>query len=227
LTKTWTQSAASSSSCTGNYFPRKIAGSRDLKHDPSVPAVDEKDYQLLKNVRVYTLAETLSLPTLRSLASSKIHCVNSTAKGEIAYACYVYAHTHKNVPPSVPLSPTSGPRVATPCAPRPRTSSDRCAWSSRSSDAMFLVSRMEEMVTRITARVLDEKFKREEREATSSTLQLPKTTPRHLDPFRFVCHKLATGSSLLGFQFLGHFSRQHLLIHGLLSFSIRITVGIC
>lgn len=36
------------------------------------------------------------MPVLRSLASSKIHCVNSTAKGEIAYARYVYAHTHKD-----------------------------------------------------------------------------------------------------------------------------------
>jgi hypothetical protein len=42
---------------------------------------------------VYTLAELLGLPALKSLASSKIHCVNSTAKGEIAYARYVYAHT--------------------------------------------------------------------------------------------------------------------------------------
>jgi hypothetical protein len=42
------------------------------------------------------LAETLNLPGLKSLASSKIHCVNSTAKGEIAYARYVYAHTHKD-----------------------------------------------------------------------------------------------------------------------------------
>lgn len=27
---------------------------------------------------------------LKNLASSRIHCVNSTAKGEIAYARYVY-----------------------------------------------------------------------------------------------------------------------------------------
>ena len=32
---------------------------------------------------------------LRSLASSKIHCVNSTAKGEITYARYVYQYTRK------------------------------------------------------------------------------------------------------------------------------------
>lgn len=36
------------------------------------------------------------MPALRNLASSKIHCVNSTAKGEIAYARYVYQHTHND-----------------------------------------------------------------------------------------------------------------------------------
>jgi hypothetical protein len=81
---------------TGDYFPRKIPGSRDLERDPGTPLVDETGDQLLKHARVYTLGETLSLPGLKSLASSKIHCVNSTAKGEIAYARYVYAHTHKD-----------------------------------------------------------------------------------------------------------------------------------
>jgi hypothetical protein len=81
---------------TGDYFPRKIPGSRDLEKDPSTPLIDETGDQLLKHARVYTLGETLSLPTLKSLASSKIHCVNSTAKGEIAYARYVYAHTQKD-----------------------------------------------------------------------------------------------------------------------------------
>lgn len=61
-----------------------------------MPEVDETGDQLLKHARVYTLAETLGLPGLKSLASSKIHCVNSTAKGEIAYARYVYAHTSKD-----------------------------------------------------------------------------------------------------------------------------------
>ncbi|KAG9233948.1 hypothetical protein BJ875DRAFT_424847 [Amylocarpus encephaloides] len=78
---------------TGDYFPRKVAGSRDLERDPTTPEVDETGHQLLKHARVYTLADHLSLPGLKSLASSKIHCVNSTAKGEIAYARYVYAHT--------------------------------------------------------------------------------------------------------------------------------------
>ncbi|KAF7865816.1 hypothetical protein EAF04_005981 [Stromatinia cepivora] len=81
---------------TSDYFPRKIPGSRDLEHDPAVPDVDETGDQLLKHARVYTLAEMLQLPSLKSLASSKIHCVNSTAKGEIAYARYVYAHTQKD-----------------------------------------------------------------------------------------------------------------------------------
>ncbi|TVY36609.1 hypothetical protein LSUB1_G003722 [Lachnellula subtilissima] len=81
---------------TGDYFPRKIPGSRDLERDPTTPSVDETGDQLLKHARIYTLADTLSLPALKSLASSKIHCVNSTAKGEIAYARYVYAHTQKD-----------------------------------------------------------------------------------------------------------------------------------
>ncbi|QSZ37750.1 hypothetical protein DSL72_008849 [Monilinia vaccinii-corymbosi] len=81
---------------TGDYFPRKIAGSRDLEVDPTMPGIDELGDQLLKHARVYTLAEMLNLPSLKSLASSKIHCVNSTAKGEIAYARYVYAHTQKD-----------------------------------------------------------------------------------------------------------------------------------
>lgn len=50
----------------------------------------------MKHARVYTLGDTLNLPQLKSLASSKIHCVNSTAKGEIAYARYIYAHTQKD-----------------------------------------------------------------------------------------------------------------------------------
>ncbi|RDL38159.1 Uncharacterized protein BP5553_05592 [Venustampulla echinocandica] len=81
---------------TGDYFPRKIVGTRDLERDPQEPLVDESGDQLLKHARVYTLADTLGLPALKSLASSKIHCVNSTAKGEIAYARYVYAHTKKD-----------------------------------------------------------------------------------------------------------------------------------
>ncbi|TAQ87736.1 hypothetical protein B7494_g3959 [Chlorociboria aeruginascens] len=81
---------------TGDYFPRKIPGTRDLEREPTTPEVDETGDQLLKHARVYTLGDMLNLPALKSLASSKIHCVNSTAKGEIVYARYVYAHTQKD-----------------------------------------------------------------------------------------------------------------------------------
>ncbi|KAJ2892839.1 hypothetical protein MKZ38_009323 [Zalerion maritima] len=78
---------------TGDYFPKKVPGSRQLESDPSVPQVDETGDQLLKHARVYTLAEKFGVENLKNLAASKIHCVNSTAKGEISYARYVYAYT--------------------------------------------------------------------------------------------------------------------------------------
>ncbi|KAK7751801.1 hypothetical protein SLS62_006287 [Diatrype stigma] len=81
---------------TGDYFPRKLQGQRALEQDPALPSVDESGEQLLKHARVYTLAEKFGMEKLRSLASSKIHCVNSTAKGEITYARYVYQYTRKD-----------------------------------------------------------------------------------------------------------------------------------
>ncbi|KPM42632.1 hypothetical protein AK830_g3917 [Neonectria ditissima] len=78
---------------TGEYFPRKLSGQRVLENDPTVPSVDDSGDQLLKHARVYTLAEKFGMTGLKTLASSKIHCVNSTAKGEISYARYVYAYT--------------------------------------------------------------------------------------------------------------------------------------
>ncbi len=81
---------------TGDYFPRKVQGQRSLKLDPSLPSVDETGEQLLKHARVYTLAEKFGIDRLKSLASSKIHCVNSTAKGEITYARYVYQYTRND-----------------------------------------------------------------------------------------------------------------------------------
>ena len=80
---------------TGDYFPRKVPGQRTLEKDASIPDVDMTGDQLLKHARVYTLAEKFGLVHLKNLASSKIHCVNSTAKGEIAYARYVYQFTPK------------------------------------------------------------------------------------------------------------------------------------
>ena len=70
-----------------------MPGQRTLESDASIPKVDETGDQLLRHAKVYTLAERFSLPHLKNLASSKIHCVNSTAKGEIAYARYVYEYT--------------------------------------------------------------------------------------------------------------------------------------
>ncbi|EFX00575.1 hypothetical protein CMQ_7577 [Grosmannia clavigera kw1407] len=79
---------------TSDYFPRKVPGhAHQLETDPDLPDVDETGEQLLKHARVYTLASWLEMPALQALASSKIHCVNSTAKGEIAYARYVYEYT--------------------------------------------------------------------------------------------------------------------------------------
>ncbi|RKU47793.1 hypothetical protein DL546_006943 [Coniochaeta pulveracea] len=81
---------------TGEYFPRKLANSRELESDPSLPKVDDTGDQLLKHARVYTLAEKFGLEKLKNLAASKIHRVSSTAKGEIAYARYVYQYTPKD-----------------------------------------------------------------------------------------------------------------------------------
>ncbi|KAB5515492.1 hypothetical protein GE09DRAFT_1159781 [Coniochaeta sp. 2T2.1] len=78
---------------TGEYFPRRIPGQRHLESDLAVPKVDDNGDQLLKHARVYTLAEKFGLEKLKNLATSKIHCVSSTAKGEIAYARYVYEYT--------------------------------------------------------------------------------------------------------------------------------------
>ncbi|KAF5021285.1 hypothetical protein F66182_6683 [Fusarium sp. NRRL 66182] len=78
---------------TGEYFPKKLPGQRVLESDPAIPSVDNSGDQLLKHARIYTLAEKFGVAGLKSLSSSKIHCVNSTAKGEIAYARYVYAYT--------------------------------------------------------------------------------------------------------------------------------------
>ncbi|OJJ01014.1 hypothetical protein ASPVEDRAFT_605160 [Aspergillus versicolor CBS 583.65] len=64
---------------------------------PSQPqtadGADDTGEQLLKHARVYTLAEKLGIPALKSLAHSKIHRINSTSRGELAYARYVYANT--------------------------------------------------------------------------------------------------------------------------------------
>ena len=69
--------------------------STDPPADQAVAAGDKDDNgeQLLKHARVYTLAEKLGIPSLKTLAHSKIHRINSTPLGEITYARYVYTNT--------------------------------------------------------------------------------------------------------------------------------------
>jgi len=74
---------------TGEYYPKRLPGNR-----LEVGGSDDGD-QLLKHARVYTLAEKLGVVELKDLALSKVHLVQSTAKGEIEYARYVYAETAK------------------------------------------------------------------------------------------------------------------------------------
>lgn len=135
---------------TGDYFPRKIPGTRQLETDPSLPNVDESGDQLLKHARVYTLAEKFQMPALRNLASSKIHCVNSTAKGEIAYARYVYQHTHND--DSVIRAP-----VANFWATRSHTLRSEAEQEFRS-----LCLEFPQFGYDVLTRVLDEKLKREQ-----------------------------------------------------------------
>ncbi|KAF2094325.1 hypothetical protein NA57DRAFT_47229 [Rhizodiscina lignyota] len=81
------------------YFPKRLAPSAKdsaLEADPSVPSPDNTGAALLKHARIYTLAEKFRLPSLKSLAHSKIHRTNSTARGEIAYARYVYKETSRD-----------------------------------------------------------------------------------------------------------------------------------
>ncbi|KAL9002818.1 MAG: hypothetical protein Q9188_004280 [Gyalolechia gomerana] len=80
---------------TGEYFPHKLP-SGSLEPDPSTPKIDDSGVQLLKHARVYTLAEKLAMPALKSLSHSKIHLITSTAIAEIAYARYVYSHTSRS-----------------------------------------------------------------------------------------------------------------------------------
>jgi hypothetical protein len=81
---------------TGEYFPKKTTGARDapLEKDPRQPASDDHGLGLLVHARIYTLADRLQLPNLKSLAHSKIHRTASTAKGELAYARYVYKESN-------------------------------------------------------------------------------------------------------------------------------------
>jgi hypothetical protein len=81
---------------TGEYFPKKTSPARDapLEKDPRQPSSDDQGLGLLVHAKIYTLADRLQLPALKSLAHSKIHRTASTAKGELAYARYVYKESN-------------------------------------------------------------------------------------------------------------------------------------
>jgi hypothetical protein len=81
---------------TGEYFPKKTSSARDvpLEKDPRQPVPGDDGAGLLDHARVCTLAERLGLPELKSLAHSKIHRTASTAKGELAYARFVYKESN-------------------------------------------------------------------------------------------------------------------------------------
>lgn len=81
---------------TGEYFPKRTSPARDapLETDPRQPTADDDGLGLLVHARIYTLADRLQLPDLKSLAHSKIHRTASTAKGELAYARYVYKESN-------------------------------------------------------------------------------------------------------------------------------------
>ncbi|KAA8904411.1 hypothetical protein FN846DRAFT_952895 [Sphaerosporella brunnea] len=85
---------------TGEYVPRLLPGASGkgedmVLEDISDSDVDEDGGNLLKHAMVYTLAEKLQMPELKHLAHSKIHRINSTAKGELRYAKFVYENTTK------------------------------------------------------------------------------------------------------------------------------------
>lgn len=75
-----------------DYFPA-LSTSQTLENDPSTPYPDNEGVALLSHARVYTLAQKFGMPALAGLAHKKIHLTESTARGEIAYARYVYGNT--------------------------------------------------------------------------------------------------------------------------------------
>lgn len=82
---------------TNEYTPRLIPSSTHTNElvleAIGENEIDEDGSHLLKHARVYTLAEKLGMEELKTLAHSKIHRINSTAKGELEYARFVYANT--------------------------------------------------------------------------------------------------------------------------------------
>lgn len=144
-----------------------MPGSRSLEADPSLPKVDDTGDQLLKHARVYTLAEKFGLERLKNLASSKIHCVSSTAKGEVAYARYVYEFT-------TPDDSTIRAPIANFWATRSHTLRREAEEEFRS-----LCLEFPQFGYDVLTRVLDEKLKREKTEKMHPTTGSARKRPRH------------------------------------------------
>jgi hypothetical protein len=75
-----------------DYFPN-LQEKNSIEYDPTIPQPDNDGLGLLRHARVYTLAQRFGLPALAATAHRKIHLTESTAKGEIAYARFVYKET--------------------------------------------------------------------------------------------------------------------------------------
>ncbi|KAG9243112.1 hypothetical protein BJ878DRAFT_568741 [Calycina marina] len=143
-----------------------ISGSHNFERDTHTLTVDETGDQLPKHARVYTLGENLQLPVLKALASSKIHLVNSTARGEIAYARYIYAHTAKN-------DDSIRAPVAKFWATRSHTLRSEAEDEFRSMCLKF-----PQFGYDVLTLVLDEKLKRERNEKTHPTPASSRKRPR-------------------------------------------------
>ncbi|UKZ77020.1 hypothetical protein TrVFT333_004736 [Trichoderma virens FT-333] len=152
---------------TGEYFPRKLSGQRSLENDPSVPAIDDSGSQLLKHAKIYTLAQKWGVSSLQTLASSKIHCINSTVKGEIEYARYVYANT------AIDDTTIRAP-VANFWATRSHT-----LRSEAEDEFKALCLEFPQFGFDILTRVLDDKLKRERNEKMHPSTGSVRKRPRH------------------------------------------------
>jgi hypothetical protein len=75
-----------------DYFPN-LQEKNSIEYDPTIPQPDNDGLGLLRHARVYTLAQRFDLSALAATAHRKIHLTESTAKGEIAYARFVYKET--------------------------------------------------------------------------------------------------------------------------------------
>ncbi|KAK5989746.1 hypothetical protein PT974_08006 [Cladobotryum mycophilum] len=152
---------------TGEYFPRKLPGQRVLETDPAIPSVDDTGSQLLKHARVYTLAEKFGVSALKTLASSKIHCINSTVKGEIEYARYVYANTLLD-------DTTIRAPVASFWATRSHT-----LRSEAEAEFKALCLEYPQFGYDVLTRVLDDKLKRERNDKMHPATSSNRKRPRH------------------------------------------------